>query len=296
MLLKNLFGSVDLPADFAEKVETIFEATVVEKVDAQIAAQILTLQESFDAKLVTEKEAFIAESMATVDKVIEDTILEWAKENAVGLDTEVKGQLAESFLVGLKSLFEKADIELTGEGVAAKEIAALNESLATAKADAEAAKLALVESTVKLVDIKRAEIIAEATAGLADTVAHRAKRLCEAFEFKSEDDFRSKATMIVEAVTGKKIDEASTIKGTVNADGTIVAVVDGGAKAPIDQANTASGQSPAPEIVTDVQKRAELDQHVGAKDLKEQFEASKALHAPHFGEDLVALTLASMKK
>lgn len=289
-LLKNLFGSTELPEDFANKVETIFEATVVEKVDAEVTSQVSKLQESFDAKLAAEKDAFITESLATIDAVVEETVLEWAKENAIGLDTEVKGQLAESFLVGLKGLFEKADIELTGEGVAAKQIADLNESLATAKQEAVAAKAALTESTEKLVAIKRAEIIAEATKGLADTVAHRVKRLCEAFDFKSEDDFRSKAGMIVEAVSGK-IEEA---KGTYNTSGTTI-VVDSDKKAPIDQVDTASGTSPAPEIVTTVNKKPELDQHKGADGLKEAFDAAKANSAPHYGEDLVALTLKLMK-
>jgi len=293
-LLTNLFGSTELPEDFAAKVETIFEATVVEKVDTEVAAKVEKLQESYDAKLAAEKEAFITEALATIDAVTEEAVLEWAKENAVGLDTEVKGQLAESFLVGLKGLFVKADIELTNEGAAAKQIAELNESLEAAKKEAADAKAALTESTDKLTAIKRAEIIAEATKELPDTVAHRAKRLCEAFEFKSAEDFSAKVGMIVEAVTVTKVEEGKKIEGTMNADGTVIAVdtADGTKQV---QADTASGASPAPEVVTTVHTKPEIDKKKGAEGLKEAFDAAKQSAAPHFGEDLVALTLKLMK-
>lgn len=197
-LLKALFESAELPADFKEKTTTLFEAAVDEKVKAEVA----TLAESFQSKLETAKAEFLAEAVKTVDSVIEETVLEWAKENAVALDSEVKGQIAESFLSSLRAVFEKADIELSGD-TAGKELVKLQEQNADLVKKAEAAKNALTEAQDRLTQIKIKEIIAEVTAGLADTQVHRVTKLVEAFAFISEEDFRVKAALVVEAVGGK---------------------------------------------------------------------------------------------
>lgn len=284
MLLKELLESAQLPAEFSTKAETIFEAAVNE----QVAAQLVSIQESFDKKLAEEKTAYITEAVATLDAVIEETVLEWAKENAVALDNEIRSQLAESFLSGLKGLFEKADIELNSD-TASTQIAALTEAKQVADKAAEDAKAALVEAEQKLVAIKVKEIIAEATAGLADTVAARAAKLCEAFDFKSEDDFRAKAAMIVEAVGGKKVDEKK-IEGTIDADGVQIPVTTSTNVQP--QADTSSGAAPSEELVAKPAIRPEVH---NADGLKEQVQALKEEHAPHYGEDLVAATMALLK-
>lgn len=297
-LLKSLFENAELPADFQEKTKTLFEAAVAESVKAELTA----LQESFDAKLVESKEAYVTESVALIDKVVEETILEWAKENAIPLDTQIKGQIAESFLSGLKGLFEKADIELSGD-TAGSEIAKLHEQLAEATKIADAAKTALVESESKLVQLKIKEIIESVTAGLADTVAHRVATLCEAFDFKSEEDFKSKVALVLEAVTGAKV------KGTMDADGVQIPVTGGAAV--IAQVDGASGSEPAPEVVTkpagdsaDPYKspvngtpvKTQPTIKTEAEALREMFNATAAEHAPHLNSDLVAETMKLFNK
>lgn len=291
-LLKHLFENADLPTDFKEKTTTLFEAAVDEKVKAEL----VSIQESYDAKVADAKTAFLAEATATVDTVIEETILEWAKENAVALDSQIKGQIAESFLTSLKGVFEKADIEIHG-GTASTEIAKLTESLNEAAARTVAAETALVEAESKLTQLKVKEIIESVTAGLADTVAHRVAKLCEAFEFKTEADFKAKVAMVMEAVTG--------IKGTADADGTIVAVTS--TKGAVsDKVSTEAGTAgaedgelltkPAGNSVTS----AEGDKGVGTKvamdPLKETYDAQRALHAPHLESDMVAETMKLFKR
>lgn len=291
-LLKHLFENADLPTDFKEKTTTLFEAAVDEKVKAEL----VSIQESYDAKVAEAKTDFLAEATATVDTVIEETILEWAKENAVALDAQIKGQIAESFLSGLKGIFEQADIEING-GTASNEIVKLNTSLTEAVARATAAETALVEATTKLTQLKVKEIIEAVTVGLADTVAHRVAKLCEAFEFKTEADFKAKVAMVMEAVTG--------IKGTVDVDGAIVAVTS--AKGTVsDTVSTEAGAAgaedgelvvkPAGNSVTS----AEGDKGVGTKvamdPLKETYEAQRDLHAPHLESDMVAETMKLFKR
>jgi hypothetical protein len=289
-LLQALFEKAELPADFKEKTTTLFEAAVDERVKTQLAQ----IQESYDAKLEEAKAAFVAESVGTIDKVVEETVLEWAKENAVALDSQIKGQIAESFLQGLKGVFEKADIELNGD-TAGKELVKLQESNAALVAEAEAAKAQLVEAQAALTSIKRKEVIAQVTEGLADTQVHRVTKLLEAFDFKTEEDFRGKAALVVEAVGGK------TIKGTENVDGTIIAVT--GDKNPVATSTIDSAKegidNEGGELVTKPAGVANTSA-AGANGnpeanlgdpVKEAYEHARDTAAPHFEANLVEETL-----
>jgi len=303
-LLKALFESAELPTDFKEKTTTLFEAAVDEKVKTEVA----TLIEGFETKLEAARADFLAEAVKTVDGVIEETVLEWAKENAVALDSEVKGQIAESFLKNLKGVFEKADIELSGD-TAGKELTKLQEANALLVAETAAANARLVEAQDKLTQIARKEIIAEVTAGLADTQVHRVTKLVEAFDFKSAEDFRTKAALVVEAIGGK-------IVAVTNNDGTPLAVtgtasqvtdkVDAGATgaaedgelvkkpagAAIKSAEGATGTPESSQVVTQPGlENGTPHMTFTPAGLKEQVQEMHTQAAPHLHSDLIAETL-----
>ena len=289
-LLQALFEKAELPADFKEKTTTLFEAAVDERVKTQLAQ----IQESYDAKLAEAKAALVAESAAKIDQIVEATVLEWAKENAVALDGQIKGQIAESFLQGLKGVFEKADIELNGD-TAGKELVKLQESNAALLAEAAAAKAQLVEAQTALTSIKRKEVIAQVTEGLADTQVHRVTKLLEAFDFKTEEDFRGKAALVVEAVGGK------AIKGTENIDGTIVAVTGDTTPVATNKIDSASTGVDNTEGVLVTKPAGEANKSAAGADgkpesnlgdpIKEAYEHARDTAAPHFEADLVAETM-----
>lgn len=289
-LLQALFESADLPTDFKEKTTTLFEAAVDERVKNQLAQ----IQESYDAKLTEAKDQFASNAVATIDALVEETVLEWAKENAVALDSQIKGQVAESFLTSLKGVFEKADIELNGD-TAGKELVKLQEANAALEAEAKAVKQSLVEAEAKLTDIKRKEVIAQVTEGLADTQVHRVTKLLEAFDFKTEEDFRGKAALVVEAVGGK------AIKGTHDADGVIIAITADQTPIATNKIDSATqgienvdGKHVADSAPV-VNKSAEgangtPEKNVGDP-LKEAYEHNRDTYAPHAESDLVAETM-----
>lgn len=288
-LLKALFESAELPTDFKEKTTTLFEAAVSEKVKAEL----VQLHEGYATKLEEAKAAFIAEAVASVDSVVEETVLEWAKENAVALDSEIKGQIAESFLQGLKGVFEKADIELTGD-TAGKELVKLQEQNAELAKQAEVAKTALVEAQSKLTQIKIKEIIAEVTEGLADTQVHRVTKLVEAFDFKSEEDFRAKAALVVEAVGGK------IVANNDNGSGVMIPVPAGGANVSnkVDTESGAAGaedgelvKKPAGTKNQSAEGDKAIPETVAINPLNEEVAKLHLEAAPHLHSDMVAETL-----
>lgn len=280
-LLQALFENADLPTDFKEKTTVVFEAAVNEAV----AAQLVTIQESFDAKVDTAKEKYVTEAAEAVNAIVESTVLEWAKENAVALDSAAKATLAESFLTDLRGMFEKADIEMSGDA-AGQEITKLTESNAKLVTESQELKIQVTEAQAKLTQMNVKTIIDEMTADLPETTAGRARKLCEAFEFKTEADFREKVGMVIEAVAG--------IKGTFNADGTIVPVI--GTSTEQAQANTAAGVH-APEDGELVNKpaRAKVKSAEGAKGtpessqaaLRESLQNKIDLVAPLHGKNLI---------
>lgn len=314
-LLKSLFENAGLPTDFEEKASTLFEAAVEEKVKEQLS----TLQESFDAKVAASKEEFVAEAVELLDKTIQEAIVEWSQENADSLDTSIKATIAESFLSGLKGLFEGAEVEIHGDTEG--KIKSLQEQVEALTQTVQETKTALTEAQETILSAKVKAIVESVTVGLSDTEALRVSRLCEAFDFKSEEDFRSKVELVKEAVTGgassaphsagdgrpgsalaaephkPEVPAASDGKGDHGDGKSALAAktdkgetgfdvkVEGGIKGTVDADGVIVPVKEEDESATDKEKAS----------LKEQYDQLVNQNAPHLNVDLVAATLALMK-
>lgn len=199
-LLKQLFEGAGLPADFESKATTLFEASIAERVQAEVDTKTVALAEAMEAKLNEAKETFIAEQALALETFIDQTVLEWSKENAIAIDAEIKTEVAESFLKGLSNLFKEHSVKVSPDATGVveslqKNVADLESQLAeSAKASADSAMV--IEGYVK------ADILAELTEGLADTQADRVAKLAEHFPFTDADSFKQKVTFVLEAVTG----------------------------------------------------------------------------------------------
>ena len=96
--LGKLFSGEELSEDFKSKASTIFESAVDMKVD-EVRAE---LHEEFEAKLEVEKE----ELSSKLDQYLSYVVENWMKENKVAIDAGIRTYVTESFMVGLKKLFE----------------------------------------------------------------------------------------------------------------------------------------------------------------------------------------------
>jgi len=97
-----LLAGEDLSEEFQEKARTIFEAAIRSKV-AEIKEE---LQEAYEQSLVEELVAIKEELTDRVDAYLEYVADEWVSENALAVEAGLKTEMTESFLVGMKSLFE----------------------------------------------------------------------------------------------------------------------------------------------------------------------------------------------
>ena len=96
--LGKLFSGEELSEDFKDKASTIFETAVDMKVD-EVRAE---LHEEFESRLEVEKE----ELASKLDEYLSYVVENWMKENKVAIDAGIRTDVTESFMVGLKKLFE----------------------------------------------------------------------------------------------------------------------------------------------------------------------------------------------
>jgi len=97
-----LLAGEELSEEFQEKARTIFEAAIKAKV-SEIKEQI---QEKYEAQLVEQVAAIKTELVERVDAYLEYVSDEWIQENALAVEHGLKTEMTESFLQGMKGLFE----------------------------------------------------------------------------------------------------------------------------------------------------------------------------------------------
>ena len=182
-----------LSEEFREKAKTILEAAVKGKV-VQIKE---VLQTEYDAKLLEEVETIKGALNERVDSYLEYVADEWFTENQLAVENGLKEELTESFMTGLKSLFEEHYVSIPEEKYD------VLESMVEKLDDMESKLNEQIEKNVSLT--KR---LAESTAdgifdtvseGLADTQKEKLASLSESVEFESESEYREKLETLKES-------------------------------------------------------------------------------------------------
>ena len=93
----------ELSEDFKSKAKTILEAAINGKVTAIEEG----LKKEYEEKLVAEAEEFKTALNERVDSYLEYVAEEWFTENQLAVEGGLKEELTESFMTGLKGLFEE---------------------------------------------------------------------------------------------------------------------------------------------------------------------------------------------
>ena len=191
--LKALVEGEDLSEEFQDKARTIFETAIKTKV-GEIKEE---LNEAYAAALVEELDGIKAGLTERVDSYLEYVADEWIQENALAVEAGLKTEMTESFLDGMKSLFEEHYVTIPEEkyDVLNSMVDKLDEmeSKLNEQIDKNVAlNRRLAESTAD-------GIFAEVTEGLADTQKEKLANLAENVEFESETDYREKLGTLKES-------------------------------------------------------------------------------------------------
>ena len=100
--VQALFTGEELSEEFQEKARTIFETAIKTKV-AEVKEQV---EAQYEAALIEEIQSIKSELTERLDAYLEYVADEWIAENTLAIEHGLKTEMTESFLAGMKSLFE----------------------------------------------------------------------------------------------------------------------------------------------------------------------------------------------
>jgi hypothetical protein len=188
-----LLAGEELSEEFQEKARTIFEAAIKSRV-AEIKE---SLQESYAAALVEELDAIKSQLTERVDSYLEYVADEWFQENALAVEHGLKTEMTESFLVGMKSLFEDHYVTIPEDRYD------VIESMVDKLDEMEEKLNEQIERNValnrRLAESVADVIFAEVAEGLALSQKDKLASLAENVEFDSEADYREKLVTLRES-------------------------------------------------------------------------------------------------
>ena len=194
---------------FRAKAEVIFEAAV----NAKVTDHVNKLDEQFKEELAEETKRIHDEVVDKVDGYLNYVVEKWMEDNKIAVQTGLRTEIAEKFMVSLKDLFTESYIEVPESKVdLVDELAGQVEELEAASNDAITKQMEMQE---ELEELKRQKVIAEASEGLAATQVEKLKKLAEDVDFESEETFAEKVNTIKESYFTKKTTESADIEEAV---------------------------------------------------------------------------------
>ena len=184
--INALVAGEELSEEFQEKAKTIFEAAINSKV-----AKIEEALEADHIKALTEEVAeFKNELTERVDSYLEYVASEWMQENQLAVDQGLKGELSESFMTGLKGLFEEHYVSVPEDKYD------VLESMVNKLDEMEEKLNEQIDKNVslnkRLAESTSDGILSEVSEGLAVTQKDKLASLAESVEFETENDYREK--------------------------------------------------------------------------------------------------------
>ena len=185
--------SSSLSQEFKQKAATIFEAAVKSK----IRAEMERIEEEYETAY---REAFneAKDEMAEkVDGYLAYVVEEWMKQNEMAVEHKMKTEIAESFITGLKTLFDQHNIAIPDEQFDMLDAAAQNVNELESRLNETLEKN--VELTQEVSQLKKQEILFDVASDLADTEVEKFAGLVENIDYESEKDFREKVETIKES-------------------------------------------------------------------------------------------------
>jgi hypothetical protein len=188
-----LLAGEELSEEFQEKARTIFEAALRSKVSEIKEA----IEEQYAVALAEEVEEIKEALSERVDAYLEYVADEWIAENALVIENGLKTEMTESFLSGMKELFEAHYVSIPEDKYD------VLESMVEKLDDMETKLNEQIEKNVSL-NKRLAESVADGildqvSEGLADTQKDKLASLAESVEFESEEEYREKLETLREA-------------------------------------------------------------------------------------------------
>ena len=189
--------------EFKEKAKTIFEAALNSKVK-EIQE---TLEVQYEEKLQEAREELKASLQERVDSYLEYVSQEWIDENTLAIEHGLKTEMTESFLGGMKSLFEEHYVTIPEDKYD------VLESMVEKLDDMETKLNEQIDKNIglnkRLGESTASNILESVSEGLAATQKEKLASLAESVEFESEDEYRGKLEVLKESYFSRTATESA---------------------------------------------------------------------------------------
>ena len=188
-----LLGGQELSEEFRDKAKTIFEAALKSKVTEIREA----LEARYEAQLVEEVEAMKGELVERVDSYLEYVADEWITENAIAVEHGLRTEMTESFLEGMKGLFENHYVTIPEEKYD------VVESMVDKLDEMETKLNEQIEKNIsinkRLSEATAGGILSDVAEGLTTVQKDKLASLAEGVEFESEESYKDKLETLKES-------------------------------------------------------------------------------------------------
>ncbi len=175
--------------DFKAKAKVIFESALNQK----LAIEVARLEEEFSTRFEQE----ITDIAEKVESFLNYTSQQWLEENKLVVENGIKNELSESFMQGLKGLFEDHYVTLPDEKYD------IFESMVAKLDDMEDKLNEQIETNMALNSAmsgySRAATLADVSWDLSEAGKEKLSELAESVEFESEESFRNKLNILKES-------------------------------------------------------------------------------------------------
>jgi hypothetical protein len=191
--IEALVGGEELSEEFKEKTKTIFEAALRSRI-SYIREE---LEAVYEERLIEEVEEIKETLENRIDSYLEYVADEWIQENTLAVEYGIKEELSESFLSGMKNLFEEHYVQLPEEkyDVLQSMVEKLDEMETKLNEQIEK-NITLNDRLSESVAVRIFDYVSE---GLATTQKEKLASLAESVEFESEKEYREKLEILRES-------------------------------------------------------------------------------------------------
>ena len=190
--LEALFSGEDLTQEFKDKAAAIFEAAINARVEEIQSELIRQSRDVFVEEVTSVRETLTAK----MDDYLNYVVSEWMSENELAIESGIQTEISESFMRGLRGLFESHYIEVPESKV--NVLDGMVDKNRDLKVKLNKAIKENVQLKKKNTKANCGSIFEQLSHGLAATEVEKFKSLARGIEYNTEDEFASKLNIIKE--------------------------------------------------------------------------------------------------
>ena len=199
-----LFSGEELSEEFQDKARTIFEAAI----NSRVASIAEDLKKENEEKISEEIESVKSKLVERVDSYLEYVADEWLKQNTLAVEHGLKSEMTESFLGGMRKLFEEHYVSIPEDKYD------VVENMVTKLDEMETKLNEQIERNVglnkRLAESTADGIVSQVAEGLALSQKEKLTTLAESVEFESEESYREKLETLKESYFGQSVQKETS--------------------------------------------------------------------------------------